>query len=161
VKGDSLLRQNVTFRLDDGAHGELARRAELAGVSANTFARNLVLEGLRDGAGFPPELRDRVEALCGFVAEAAGPLEAVAVLPEKVDAVHAWTVGSRRSLEAADYRKVLRRLYPWVVRAIVYLDGLTSLSLPDNAEYQRFQQKVEKTTRDLLDEVLEALDAER
>ena len=151
----------MIFRLEEGAHGELSRRAGLAGASANTFARELVLEGLRNQAGLPPELRDRIEALHGFALEALRYLESVAPLPEKVDAVHAWTVASRGALEAADYREVLRRLFPWVVRTVVYLDGLANVALPDGAEHDRFQRKVEQATRHLLDDILEDLDAER
>lgn len=161
MKIDGQLRRNVTFRLDDGAHGELSRRAGLAGLSANAFARDLVLEGLRNPVGFPPEVRDRIEAAHGFAVEALRHLETVSSLPEKVDAVHAWTVGSRRALEAADYRQLLRRLFPWVVRTVVYLDGLANVALPDGAEHNRFQKKVEQATRALLDDILEDLDAER
>jgi hypothetical protein len=161
VKAEDRRSPAVIFRLEEGAHGELSRRAGLAGLSANAFARGLVLEGLRNSAGFPPELRDRIEAVHGFALEALRHLESVAPLPEKVDAVHAWTVGSRRALEAADYRELLRRLFPWVVRTVVYLDGLANVALPDGAEHDRFQKKVEQAIRSLLDDILEDLDAER
>ncbi|MDF1554449.1 MAG: hypothetical protein P1P84_15365 [Deferrisomatales bacterium] len=158
---DSVRHHQLNLRLDDRTHGQLTRRAQAAGLPVSTLAHDLVVHGLDHPVGLGPELFRRIEAIHGFTSEAARHLESVAVLPEKVEAVHAWTVGSRRSLEAADSRKLLRRLYPWIVRTVVYLNGLADISLPDNSEYERFQKKADQTTRDLLDEVLGALDAER
>ena len=45
--------------------------------------------------------------------------------------------------------------------SVVFLDGLANLSLPDTAQYRRFHEKVEDTTRQILTKLKEETDAER
>ena len=150
----------LTIRLDDKAHAELAQRARAAGVPVSTLAHDLVVHGLDHPVGLGPELFRQIEDLHALVVAAlADPQKDN--LKARIDRVHASVAHTRRALEQMDQRVLLQRLYPWLVRTVVFLDGLSNLSLPDDDQYRQFHQKVDTTTRQILTKLKEETDAKR
>ncbi|MDW7711836.1 MAG: hypothetical protein SCH98_15330 [Deferrisomatales bacterium] len=149
----------LTIRLDDRAHSELAQRARAAGVPVSTLAHDLVVHGLDHPNGLDPKFLQQVQDLHVLVTKALAGDPAKDDLGARIDRVYAAVARTHKALEEADQETVVERLRPWLVRSVVFLDGLANLSLPDTAQYRRFHEKVEATTRQILAKLTEEGDA--
>jgi hypothetical protein len=151
----------LTIRLDDRTHAELAQRARSAGVPVSTLAHDLVVHGLDHPIGLGPEFFRQIQDLQALVTKALAGDPDKDDLGARIDRVYTAVARIHRALEDLDHGIVVERLQPWLVRAVVFLDGLANLSLPDTAQYRRFHEKVEATTRQILTKLTEESDAKR
>ena len=154
----------LTFRVDDDVHAELLRRARSSGTSPAIVARQLLGEHLLQASTEWPallhEMRSCLEVL-RVAAEALAGNPGKDDLGARIDRVYAAVARTHKALEEADQESVVERLRPWLVRSVVFLDGLANLSLPDTDQYRQFHKKVEATTRQILAKLTEESDAQR
>jgi hypothetical protein len=149
----------LTIRLDDRTHADLTQRARAAGVPASTLAHDLVVHGLDHPTGLGPEFLQQVQELHALVTKALAGDPGKDDLGARIDRVYAAVARTHKALEEADQETVVERLRPWLVRSVVFLDGLANLSLPDTDQYRQFHKKVEATTRQILAKLTEESDA--
>ncbi len=151
----------LTIRLNNRTHAELAQRARAAGVPASTLAHDLLVHGLDHPTGLGHELLRRIEGLHALVTKALAGDPVKDDLGARIDRVYTAVARTHKVLEEVHPEALVERLRPWLVRAVVFLDGLANLSLPDNAQYGRFHQKVDTTTREILAKLKNETPAQR
>jgi len=154
----------LTFRVHDDIHAELLRRARAAGTSPAIVARQLLGEYLLQTSTqwvtLLQDMNGSLEALRGAVDRLAGD-SGRDDLGARIDRVYAAVARTHKAIEEADQGTVVERLTPWLVRAVVFLDGLANLSLPDTDQYRQFHKKVEATTHQILAKLTEKNEAQR
>ncbi|MDF1556337.1 MAG: hypothetical protein P1P84_24940 [Deferrisomatales bacterium] len=158
---DAARHHQVNFRMNNKTRAKLTERARVAGVSVSTMTHDLVVHGLDHPAGLGPELFRRIEDLHALVKEALAAYPQRDDLGARIDRVYAAVARTHKAMEQADQGAAVEQLRPWLVRAVVFLDGLSNLSLPDDDQYRQFHQKVDTTTRQILAKLKEEPDAKR